>query len=75
MATLTVRNLSDDILAELKKLAQRNGRSLEDMVRRLLAEVVVDHLSACELIEASWQRQSRTPSVAEVNAWLRESRP
>jgi plasmid stability protein len=75
MATLTVRNLGDDVLAALKKLAEMNGRSVEDQVRRLLAEVATDRLSACELIESAWRRQARAPSPDEVNQWLRESRP
>jgi plasmid stability protein len=75
MATLTVRNLGDDVLAALKKLAEMNGRSVEDQVRRLLAEVATDRLSACELIESAWSRQARAPSPDEVSQWLRESRP
>ncbi len=75
MATLTVRNLPDEVMQALRKLAELSGRSVEDQVRRLLAESATDRLSACELIEAAWRRQSRPTTPAEVEAWLRESRP
>ena len=75
MATLTIRGLSEDVLEALRRLAERNGRSVEDQVRRLLAEVATDRLSACELIELAWKRQARQPTQGEVDAWVRESRP
>jgi len=36
MATLTIRNLDDDLVADLKRQAQENNRSLESEVRMLL---------------------------------------
>jgi plasmid stability protein len=75
MATLTIRNLPSQVLQALRKLAKSNGRSVEDQVRRLLAETAVDRLSACDLIEGSWQRQSRAATADEVDAWLDQSRP
>lgn len=38
MATLTIRNLNDDVAARLKEEAKRNGRSLEAEVRQLLTQ-------------------------------------
>ncbi len=75
MATLTIRNLPDSVLRALRRLAEMNGRSVEDQVRRLLAETVADRLAACELIEASWKRQSRPTTADEIAAWLARSRP
>lgn len=75
MATLTIRNLPDGVLKALRRLAEINGRSVEDQVRRLLAETTADRLSACELIESSWQRQTRATTADEVNTWLARSRP
>jgi polyhydroxyalkanoate synthesis regulator phasin len=40
MAQLTVRNLSDDVIRELKARAKRHDRSLEAEVRRILSESV-----------------------------------
>jgi plasmid stability protein len=36
VATLTIRNLEDDVVDALKAQARRNGRSLEAEVRELL---------------------------------------
>lgn len=40
MATLTIRNLDDTLVASLKARAQGNNRSLEAEIRELLAAVV-----------------------------------
>ncbi len=37
MATITVRNVDDRLVAALKARAKANGRSLEEEIRRLLA--------------------------------------
>jgi plasmid stability protein len=36
MASLTIRKLPDDVKQELREIAARNGRSLEDEARRAL---------------------------------------
>jgi antitoxin FitA len=41
MAQLTVRNLSDDVVAALKARAAANGRSMEAEHRRILEEQLV----------------------------------
>lgn len=38
MATLTIRNLSDDVRDRIRRQAAENGRSMEEEVRRALAE-------------------------------------
>jgi plasmid stability protein len=38
MATLTVRNLSEDVHRGLRVRAAQNGRSMEEEVRRILAQ-------------------------------------
>jgi plasmid stability protein len=40
MASLSVRNLDDDILARLKRRAARHGRSAEAEARDILAQAV-----------------------------------
>jgi plasmid stability protein len=40
VATLTIRNLEDDLVEALKERAKRNHRSLEAEVRQLLHDVV-----------------------------------
>lgn len=38
MATLTIRNVDEDVVKELKKIAKQHGRSLEAELRRLVTE-------------------------------------
>jgi plasmid stability protein len=40
MNQITIRNLDDEIVQKLKKLAWQDGRPPEDMARRLLIETV-----------------------------------
>ena len=40
MATLTIRNLEDDVVGALKARARRNSRSLEAEVRELLRDAI-----------------------------------
>ncbi len=74
MATVTVRNLPDEVADALRRLAAKNGRSMEEQIRRLLAEQVVDRLSALEQIDAAVSQQSRPTSPAEIDAAIDEGR-
>jgi plasmid stability protein len=40
VASLTIRKLPDDVKQELREVAARNGRSLEDEARRALIALV-----------------------------------
>jgi len=40
MATLTVRNISDDVKSKLRQIAARNGHSMEEEARRILQRSV-----------------------------------
>ena len=40
MASLTIRNLDDEVKSELRVRAARNGRSMEDEARVILGEAV-----------------------------------
>jgi plasmid stability protein len=40
MASMTIRNLDDDIMALLRVRASLNGRSMEEEARRVLADAV-----------------------------------
>lgn len=46
MATLTIRNLSDDVHAALRVRAAKHGRSMEEEVRVLIAEATAQELAA-----------------------------
>ncbi len=42
MASLSVRRVDGEVVRRLKMLAQRDGLSVEETVRRILADAVVD---------------------------------
>ena len=58
MATLTIRNVSDDVRDQLQERAAKNGRSMEAEVRAILA-------AACT-------EQPKKMSLAEVQKWVDE---
>ena len=43
---------------------------MEQQVRDLLEEHAGDRSSVLEQIEASWNRQARRPSAAEIDNWI-----
>lgn len=73
-ATLTIRNVPMRIVKGLKSLARRRGQSMEQEVRDLLEAHVAERASVLKQIEASWRRQSRRPSAAEIDAWIAAGR-
>jgi len=73
MATITVRNIPEEVIAMIKNRARRNKRSMEQEVRTILSEVVLDRERAMKRIESLWQQQKRPISKEEVDAWLRKA--
>lgn len=73
MATLTVRNLSDDLVERIRRSASRGGRSMEGEVRRLLEERYGSRAEVLSRIEERWRRQP-TATADEIDAWIAEGR-
>lgn len=73
MATITVRNIPEEVIAMIKNRARRNKRSMEQEIRTILSEVVLDRERAMKRIESLWQQQKRPISKEEVDAWLRKA--
>ena len=63
---MTIRNVPVRVVRNLKALAKRQGKSMEQQVRDLLEEHAGDRSSVLEQIEASWNRQTRRPSAGEI---------
>ncbi len=74
MATLTIRNLPDDLVKRLKAVAERNGRSMEQEVRELLQQRYMKREDLLKKIRARW-RKVAAPSPAELKKWIGEGRP
>lgn len=73
-ATLTIRNVPMRVVRNLKALAKRQGKSMEQQVRDLLEECAGDRSAVLEQIEASWTRQSRRPGAGEIDDWITTGR-
>ena len=74
MATITVRNVPDEVVAMIKNRARRRKHSMEQEVRTILAEVVLDRERALKRIESLWRKQNRPVSREEVDRWLSDAR-
>jgi plasmid stability protein len=74
MPTLTIRNVPPGVVKSLKTIARRSRRSMEQEVRELLESYVAERRSVLDQIEAGWARQSRRPTAAEVDSWIRAGR-
>lgn len=75
MPTLTIRNVSAGTVKSLKALAKRNGRSMEQEVRELLAGYTAERQSVLRQLEERWARQARRPTAAEIDRWMAIGRP
>jgi plasmid stability protein len=73
-ATLTIRNVPARVVRNLKAIAKRRHRSMEQEVRDLLEEYVGERAAVLRQIEGSWESQSRLPSSAEVQKWISAGR-
>jgi plasmid stability protein len=70
MATLTIRNLPAALVVALKRLAAHHDRSMEQEVRTLLHEKVLDRVAALDEIEAARQRDPGTSTPNDILRWL-----
>ena len=69
-ATLTIRNVPLRVVRNLKSIAKRRHRSMEQEIRDLLEEYVGERAAVLRQIEGSWESQARRPSAVEVKKWI-----
>ena len=74
MPTLTIRNVPTTVVRSLKALSRRRRRSMEQEVRELLETYLSERRSVLDQIEAAWSRQTRRPTVDEVESWIAAGR-
>jgi plasmid stability protein len=67
VATLTIRNLEDDVVDALKARARRNSRSLEAEVRELLRDIAVGGSPEC-LRDLADRIAALTPEVPQTDS-------
>ena len=77
MATLTIRNVDDDIVEALKARAKSHNRSLESEIRQILVDQVRrPSWRGAELLERAKRIAAMTPNVPQTDSveLLREDR-
>ena len=76
MATVTIRDLDDKIVARLKDRAKNNNRSLEAELRELLSGVVREQERKQSFLKKADRIAAMTPKVAQTDSTklLREDR-
>ena len=67
MASVTIRNLDDDVVAKLKMRAKANNRSLEAELRRLLSDAAASS-STASLLELADRIAAMTPDVPQTDS-------
>jgi plasmid stability protein len=73
MASITIRNLSSDIVENLKTLAASNRRSMEQEAREILAYRLTPRHKLLDEIQAKWT-DFPPPSVQDVQKWIDSGR-
>ena len=73
MATLTIRNLPNEVVERLKEAAKRKGKSMEQEVRELLENRYRSRREILEQVEQRW-KDLDSPEAEEVETWLEEGR-
>ena len=73
MATITVRNLPDEVVDRIKAAARNHGHSMEQEVRDILEDRFTSRDAVFERIERRWER---LPSATkdEIDHWIEEGR-
>lgn len=73
MATITIRNLSSDIVDRLKIRASTYGRSMEQEARDILTFRLASRDAVLDEVQALWSRME-PPSAADVQDWVQSAR-
>jgi plasmid stability protein len=73
MATLTIRNVPDDVVERLKARAKNKGHSMEQEVREILNARYPTKEAAIASMRESWKTMPTT-SKEEADKWLDEIR-
>ena len=72
MATLTIRNVPEDVVARLKKVAANKGHSVEQELRELLRTRFPARAEALERVRENWKNLPPV-SVENVDKWIAET--
>lgn len=74
MPTLTIRNISPEMIERLKDRAGRQGHSMEQEVREILSYHLISRDELIDKIQTQWLQMPNPPSAAEVDGWIQAGR-
>lgn len=73
MATLTIRNLPDDVVDRIKNIAAHQGRSMEHEVREVLLNRYANRTEVMSRIRRRWAELPAT-TATDVKRWRSANR-
>lgn len=73
--TLTVRNVPEEVVKELRRRAKRNGRSVQSELLTLVRQGTLDQRSLEERLTELRRSLPRRLRLTEIHAAIREGRP
>lgn len=74
MATITVRNVPDELVDRIKLLAAQKGISMEQEIRDLLQDRYVQRSAVIERIRRRWETLP-PQSASQLQGWKDQGRP
>lgn len=74
MATITIRNVPDELVDRIKLLAAQKGISMEQEIRDLLQDRYVQRSAVIERIRQRW-RTLPIQAANQVQDWKEQGRP
>ena len=74
MGTITIRNLSDEVIERLKASAREHRQSMEQEVRLLLERRYSPRNKVLQRIRTRWEHFPVT-TQEEIDKWRKEGRP
>jgi len=74
MATITIRNVPDELVNRIKRLAEQKGISMEQEVRDLLQSRYVQRGEVIKRIRQRWETLP-VQEASQLQEWKKQGRP
>ncbi len=74
MANILIRDIDDELLAQLKTLAKRHGRSLQVEIHNVLERAAVSSQAETRRLSARWLKRLAESSQSDSTRLIREDR-
>lgn len=75
MKTVTLRNVPEDVVRELRRRAKRNGRSMQGELLMVVRQATLDQRSLEEQLAVLRSSLPRRMRLTEIDAAIRAGRP